>query len=344
MLVSAEDRAAATTSDTGAGPENWQAERRPVEKVAVTSLRASASPRISGENPEHIRALAETDAELPPIIVHRPTMRVIDGMHRLRAAELRDRAEIEVRFFDGSETDAFILAVKANIAHGLPLSLADRKAAAARIITTNPQWSDRLIASKAGIAAKTVGTMRDRAGETIPAPSARIGQDGRARPVSSTEGRLIASELMTDNPHLSLRQIARAAGISPETVRDVRGRLSRGEDPVLPKQRSWKRTPKKPEAPQQPEAKKAPVEPEPTPIEDLPAVVHQLRNDPALRFSEAGRALLKMLDAHTVVNQKFDSIADNVPAHCRGTVASAARECAQVWRSFANRLDDGTTA
>jgi len=58
----------------------------PVTTVPVSALRASQSPRQAGENLEHIRALADTTDELPPIIVRRADMRVVDGMHRLRAA------------------------------------------------------------------------------------------------------------------------------------------------------------------------------------------------------------------------------------------------------------------
>jgi ParB-like chromosome segregation protein Spo0J len=330
-------------------PENWQADETPIVLVPVSSLQESKSPRVSGEDPQHIRALAETENELPPIIVHRETMRVIDGMHRLRAAELRGLGEIEVRFFDGNESDAFILSVKTNIAHGLPLSLADRKAAAVRIIQANPHWSDRLIASKAGLAAKTVGSMRDQDSATDTRPESRVGQDGKVRPVSSTEGRQIAGELMTDNPHLSLRQVAKAAGISPETVRDVRGRLRRGEDPVLPRQQGWRSAGDNGQGPaRHPPTQRhdgvPPAEPVvvPMPIPDLPEVILQLRSDPALRFNEAGRALLKILDANTVINNRFDSIVDNVPEHCKGTLATAARECAQVWRSFATYVERGT--
>ncbi|MEK8141890.1 hypothetical protein NKH18_02220 [Streptomyces sp. M10(2022)] len=33
--------------------------------------------------------LAELETESPPILVHHPTLTVIDGLHRLRAARLR---------------------------------------------------------------------------------------------------------------------------------------------------------------------------------------------------------------------------------------------------------------
>lgn len=96
--------------------------------------------------------LAAVEAKLPPIIVHRATMRVIDGMHRLAAAKLRNDETIEVRFFEGTEQEAFVLAVKANISHGRPLSLTDRTSAAERIIVSHPAWSDRAIAVAAGSA------------------------------------------------------------------------------------------------------------------------------------------------------------------------------------------------
>jgi hypothetical protein len=57
---------------------------------------------------------------LPPLLVDRRSMRVIDGMHRLMAALLKKRETIDVEFFDGSYADAFLLAVEANVAHGLP--------------------------------------------------------------------------------------------------------------------------------------------------------------------------------------------------------------------------------
>src|SRR5690349_6262411 len=92
--------------------------RLPTGTVRLSSLVICDTPRRSGESLEHVRRLAESEDELPPIVVHRPTMRVIDGMHRLRAAELRGQQEIEVRFFDGDEASSFVLAVRANIAHG----------------------------------------------------------------------------------------------------------------------------------------------------------------------------------------------------------------------------------
>jgi ParB-like chromosome segregation protein Spo0J len=282
----------------------------PVYTVPVAALRIAGSPRSTGENIDHVRTLADTSTELPPIIVHRGSMRVIDGAHRLRAARLRGQQQIAVRFFDGDENAAFVLAVRTNVAHGLPLSLADRKAATAHIVASHSHWSDKMIASVTGLSAATVARIRGDRAE--PEPTSRIGRDGKVRPVNGLERRRHARSLLLAEPTLSLREVARRVGISPETARAVRGRLQTGE-------------PRPP----------APAEPRPDPT----AVVRCLRNDPALRFSETGRELLRLLDVRMVAVERLAAIASSVPAHCRDSVAQVALECAEAWRTFADQLE-----
>ena len=200
--------------------------------IPVESLLPADSPRLGGEDRAHVLRLAESDADLPPILVHRETMRVIDGMHRLHAAMLNGQSEILVEFFEGSEADAFLRAVELNVSHGLPLSLSDRKAAAGRILNSCPHLSDRAIAGIAGLAAKTVAALRSRSSAAHTQLHGRLGHDGRVRPLDPAEGRRRAAELIGQSPDASLRAIAASAGISPGTVRDVRLRLQRGEDPV----------------------------------------------------------------------------------------------------------------
>lgn len=326
---------------------------QPVVNVPISLLSISGSPRTSGEDPKHVETLAAAETRLPPIIVHRATMRVIDGVHRLRAAEHHGREEIAVQFFDGAEDDAFVLAVKSNIAHGLPLSLADRKCAAARIISSHPQWSDRMIATVTGLASKTVGEMR-RAPAGKPDESRRIGQDGRVRPVDGSQGRLLARDLMDADPALSLRQVARAVGISPETVRDVRKRVERGDDPVPGKLRAGKPAP----PPESGEERPRPGTPGTSGTSATPgtpglravrppapagqtraAVLQRLRADPALRLTETGRTLLRLLYIHTMNSEEWENIAQNLPAHCSSVVAHLARDCATIWQEFADRVE-----
>jgi ParB-like chromosome segregation protein Spo0J len=203
---------------------------QPVEEIPVGMLATGFSPRVDGEDTEHIRNLAETSAELPPILVHRASMTVIDGVHRLRVAELRGQDRIAVRFFDGEQTDARLLAVATNIAHGRPLSAADRKAAAMSIFASHPRWSDRAVAAVAGLSPKRVASLRKET--ALPQADRRIGRDGRVRPVDSSHRRERAGELLRNNPGASLRQIAAQVGLAPATVADVRDRIRRGESPV----------------------------------------------------------------------------------------------------------------
>ncbi|MEU2792821.1 ParB N-terminal domain-containing protein [Streptomyces sp. NPDC007100] len=307
------------------------------EKVPVASLLPADSPRTDGERDAHATLLAECGAPLPPIVVQRSTMRVVDGMHRLRAATLRGETEIEVCFFDGDEKDAFVLAVQANVAHGLPLSLAERKRAAARIIRSHPQWSDRAIGTVTGLNAKTVGVLRQPAGG-LPPLRVRVGRDGRARPVDGAEGRRRASELIAENPQTPLREIAKAAGISLGTVSDVRKRLLNGEDPLPPRQRSADGQQRHREA-ADPAGPRADAEASHAAGRERIAMLHKLRKDPSLRFTDAGRALLRWLDVQATENQEWERVLAGVPSHCRETVAELARTCARMWQEFAVQLE-----
>ncbi|WP_416974001.1 ParB N-terminal domain-containing protein [Streptomyces sp. 4F14] len=319
-------------------PGQAQFDQGMVVEVEIGSLFVAASPRSSGEDLDHIQALAEVRAPLPPLVVQRSTMRVIDGVHRLRAAELRGDEKIAITYFDGSDSDAFVLAVESNITHGLPLSMADRKSAAARIIVSHPQWSDRMIASVSGLSPGTVGEIRRRAAGSAVTHGSRIGQDGRVRPVNNAVGRELAGKIIRENPGLSLRQIARAAGISPETARDVRNRIRRGEEP-LPQPRTKPR----PQLRQSDDGGLAPggdaATGEARPAAARVSAVNRLKADPALRFSETGRTLLRMLNVHILTGAEWQEIIDNVPPHCRTTVAGLARECSGIWRDIAARID-----
>ncbi|WP_409464574.1 streptomycin biosynthesis protein [Amycolatopsis sp. GA6-003] len=319
-----EPREAAPHADPPSIWRRYNADGASPELVPVQALRPGDSLRVAGVDDEHAGVLAKLDVRLPPIIVHRPTMRVIDGAHRLRAAELGSRQLIEARFFDGDARDAFVLAVEANTANGLPLSLTDRKAAAGRIILSHPTRSDRWIAQVTGLAATTVGAIRRCSSVEDARSNARVGRDGRLRPLDSSAGRRLAGELMRADPARSLRDIARAAGIAPSTVLDVRNRLELGQS-LVPVQRTGGPRPGR--------------RPEPGPEPDPAATMQTLRRDPSLRFSEAGRALLRWLDAHVLASQATMPPTDGIPRHCLGTVADLARQNARFWAAFGEQVD-----
>lgn len=317
----------------------------PVVLVEVSALTLTDSPRVSGANLEHVEALAGVVNALPPIVVHRATMRVIDGMHRVKAAISRGQQTIQVRFFDGDESEAFVLAVRLNVAHGLPLALADRKRAAERIIQSHPQWSDRRVASVTGTSPVTVAEVRKRVIGASSVTGSRIGQDGRVRPLDGSAGRRLAGQLMRENPDLSLRQVARAAAISPETVRDVRNRLRNGQDLVPGHRRT---------EPAQPVDQvtdrrrkhalvgvvRPPARPPRASVLDRATVVDRLKADPALRYSETGRNLLRLLSLHSLWTEEWEAIITHLPPHCSGLVADLALQFADLWTDLATRATD----
>jgi hypothetical protein len=314
--------------------------------VAVNAVLAGDSPRSGGIDDAHLRRLAERAADLPPIVVHRQTMRVIDGMHRLRAAIQDSREVVMVTFFDGSEDEAFLRAVELNVEHGLPLSLSDRKAAARRILVANAGLSDRTVAVKTGLSDKTVAAIRARSGAEIPYPNARIGLDGRVYPGgSAVEGRARAARLIAEQPNASLREIGSAAGVSPGIVSDVRRRVAAGEDPTCPErgpnpgtgiERSVGRGAKNLVGParltggmgrkgRQACHKQAALE--------------RLRSDPAIRDKEAGRDLLNWLASHAIGIGELPECTDAVPPHQAALIVTLAHEAISAWREFADRLE-----
>lgn len=303
--------------------------------VPIRALRTGDSPRVGGTDMEHVRGLAEGDAVLPPILVHRTTMNVIDGIHRLHAAVLSGRDTIPVRYFDGTLDEAFVIAVKANAANGLPLTLHEREVAATRIIQSHPHWSDRAIASVAGLAPSTVGTIRQRSAAAVEA-DVRLGRDGRVRPVNSAEGRRRASEVMADRPDASLREVARAAGVSPAVARDVRIRLGRGDSPVPQGQRNrTSSNPAQDNVAKRNAGTRIPLQSNTDPA----AMLQSLRKDPSLRYTEAGRALLRWLFACVTESRRWEELVTTVPDHCTYTVSDLARQCADSWLEFAGRLE-----
>jgi hypothetical protein len=327
--------------------------RSEVVLVPISELRPGESPRLNGQDEAHIARLVQLEAPLPPILVDRRSRKVIDGMHRLIAASLKGQETVAVRYFDGRAEDAFLWAVKENVEHGLPLPLADRRAAAARIVVSHPELSDRALAKWVGLAARTVASIRRRVSEDgAPTSGVRVGRDGKVRPLNGAEGRHRVAALVAEDPDASLRELARRAGVSPATVRDVRHRLARGEPPAgggavssgpaprpvddtgIPAQ-----TPARParlrEAPATP-----PVAPDPVVGAAEFSALEKLLRDPSLRGSEAGRSLLRLLQHNAATAQEWPSVLTALPLHCLVTVEELARQYGEMWLNFAKELDD----
>ncbi|MER7452255.1 ParB/RepB/Spo0J family partition protein [Nocardia beijingensis] len=320
--------------------QDWLAKSSslPVEVVSVAKLVPGLSPRTdSSRSKKHIELLSQLDDVLPPIIVHRGTMQVIDGEHRLLAALARGRDSVEVRFFDGSAADAFALAVHANVTHGLPLQIEERKFAATRLLTSHPHWSNRMIARITGLSHKTVGALRGRStGDATQLNDKRVGIDGKVRRQEIAEGRRTARQLVQQNPQMPLRQLALAANISLGTAHDVRTRyLSEvhGAPPLDDpnstgtQSSSISTTAKREEA----AAVAAGTGRE--------AVFSRLRNDPTLRFTEKGREVLRRLSGSAREVDMIEKLVDALPLHSYAAVAELARANAAKWEQLADTLE-----
>jgi ParB-like chromosome segregation protein Spo0J len=93
----------------------------PTVTISLSSLALDEFTRQDGEYNEHTPALSELGEQQPPIVVHGPSMQVIDGIHRVRAAFMRGDKTIAAKIYQGAYyDDAALMMVRMNIAHGLP--------------------------------------------------------------------------------------------------------------------------------------------------------------------------------------------------------------------------------
>lgn len=288
----------------------------PVLNMPVGLLAPGYSPRTAGHDEKSVRILADLDRPWPPLLVQRRTYRVIDGMHRLLAARMRGDEMIAVRLCDCDDSDAFVFAVRANVGHGLPLSLSDRKAAAFRILGSRPAWSDRRIALATGLSGKVVAAIRRRRSPTAASPdSRRVGEDGNGerRPVDAAPRRATVTRLLDKEPASSAtRGIAKRAGVAAETLRSVKvdaqadlaARAQPGSRPRLP-------------------------QPDPS------RCLQILLKDPSLRSNEAGRLLLRALSAQALLDRDLESLVKIVPEYDLSTFEQLAWANSMAWRSLA---------
>jgi ParB-like chromosome segregation protein Spo0J len=284
-------------------------------EVPLSAVRFGLSPRATRYDPEHVASLVEVLDEVPPIVVHASTMRVVDGVHRVMAAQRAGRTVIRAVMFEGDETEVRIEAVRRNIAHGKPLSLAEREAAAVAIIEGVPGWSDRRIAGVTGLSPKTVGRLRARATVDSPQLRARLGRDGKLRPVDPAEVRKRVAEALRSDPSASNRAIARRAGASQATVRDVRDRLQRGMSEVASLEERRRRRQRPPSA--TPQHQRAPRRPD--------VVLDEF---------------VDWFDARHIDDTDWRQFVDTIPIGRVYEVADIARQRSESWRTFAAALED----
>ena len=300
--------------DVGLGPDG-------VVLVAVAGLSTGSAFRLNGLCADQVDRIAELGGTWPPILVRGDGL-VIDGGHRVAAARRLGMARIAATYFDGGADEAFVEFVRRNVAHGLVLSLGERKQAATRVLQLHPAWSDRRIAEICALSPKTVGRLRltvvtHPADTDLSDVEVREGRDRRNRPVrrGSVRGRVV--EALREQPQASLRTIAAAVGVSPETVRLVRLNLA-----TIPEV----------------EIAELPSHVVVDLGEPATAVDDSWQSDTALASSDRGGDLLAWMDT-TRIDPTDLSWADSVPLSRVYVLAEEARRRSDLWLQMAKALE-----
>jgi ParB-like chromosome segregation protein Spo0J len=126
--------------------------------LPLSQLRANVKfqPRFAGLDAEHLERLRASELRAwPPLVVSPNTIGtydVVDGFHRLHVARERGLEAIACTVV---ESAGYPEAVEANLAHGLPLTLADRKAYARWLYDDDPTRSFAEIGRQSGLSDKT---------------------------------------------------------------------------------------------------------------------------------------------------------------------------------------------
>jgi ParB-like chromosome segregation protein Spo0J len=337
-------------------------DRLPEVSVPIASLVPGFHLRTTGVDAAHAQLLADAAAtvQVPSILVQKNGARIIDGMHRIEAARLRGDWSIKARVVDCSDEEALILAIRSNTLHGLPLSKADRIAGAKRILAVHPDWSDRAVAGVSGLSAKVVASLRSSA--AVPQIYLkRLGQDGKRRPMVPGEGRLRAAEYIAAHPEASVRQVAREVDVSVGTVQKVRESLRSGAahqqadakaagdraagdraagdkaagdrvdgDRAAGDRAAGDRADGDQSQVAHPAGRGACVHGQAWAV-----VAPKLHSDPALRYTEGGRAFLRWMGAHSMQADEWREFVDAIPAHWLDDVRRIAFGMAGEWRQFA---------
>lgn len=322
-------------------------EQLPEVRVPVNSLVPGFHLRMTGTDAAHVRLLADAaeSVRLPPILVQERGARIIDGMHRFEVARLRGEWTINARVVNCTDEEALVLAVKSNTLHGLPLTRADRISSAKRILATNPDWSDRKVAMITGISAKSIASLRNSSAVDAQFQGKRLGRDGKRRPVDAAEGRRRVAEYIHGHPEASLREIARETDASLGTAHNVREKIRRGVFADMAEPRHGEEQPVRGSAPAAPASPLRPAVSSPlrSRAEGRQRVVWQavsakLVGDPALRYTDGGRAFLRWMAQRAMQADEWREFADAVPQRWLKEVWQLAATMSDEWREFADEL------
>ena len=213
-------------------PGQANLERAELRLLPLGELSPGYSPRHVRVDEDHVAALAEMIDQLPPVIVDERTMAVIDGVHRIEAFRRAKRSHIMALLFAGDDTEVLALAIANNVRHGKPLSKSERQAAARTLLKRCPERSDRWVGVICGLSHSTVALLRHSS--EVAASEIRVGRDGRRRPIDAAPGQAAVARVIAEEPAVSARRAADAAGVARSTAQRVAAQVRNREAPVPP--------------------------------------------------------------------------------------------------------------
>jgi ParB-like chromosome segregation protein Spo0J len=284
--------------------------------VPIGAVRVGPSPR-DGINVRQVAALVELDGEWEPILVRRSTMEIVDGRHRLSAAQRLGHSVVRIAYFDGTEAEARVEAVRLNVRHGLPLTLRERTTAARQLLTLCADWSDRQLGATCGLSPRTIARLRrpvdvETEGGSLAGPEKRVGKDGRRYPTDASKQRADIRRILEEDQHASLRAVAARTGASPETVRSVRLTLAA--------------------------ERKGHFEIPHIPVSTRPAAP-TLATDSACSSTPEGLDFAQWFDDHALDERQLAVMASSVPISRAYGVIDEARRRMALWSTFADVLE-----
>jgi len=177
-----------------------------IKLIEISSLVTEGLQTRDGLAKSVVKEYAETlqsGGKLPPVEVIRenrpdedgsvrPIYYLVDGYHRIDAAKRCKRTVIDAEVTDGTFTDAVRRVIKANAAHGLRRSNADKRNALKmawdhRQELFGGEPSNQVLAEACGVSDRTVIRYRPlfTGGDNV-TPCARVGKDGKSYQLPTT--------------------------------------------------------------------------------------------------------------------------------------------------------------
>jgi len=173
-----------------------------VDDLSITAitLDPGLQPRTAGIDPDHVHALEAVADAWPPLTVvqHNAALFLVDGFHRYAAAQNIGLMTVSAEIRDMPEDgDLKGLAFTLNAAHGRPLTLQDRRTRASDLLRQHPDWADREVGRRCGLAQPTVARLRGELESTaqIEQTDVRVGHGGYTYTVGTNVKQRPAGEL-----------------------------------------------------------------------------------------------------------------------------------------------------